>query len=279
MYNLSNKSNEFYRMDLSRNVIVGPFDKVELRDRVMTEALDQNKVRCWNFTGKDTAVFTDWTKRYLDEAGKAIYPVSIQYTRPVVYYDGYNRIINPNDYLVDNGPNIDTWSYRTHECVPIKRKPSATSYYAYLRKMRNNYQFRMNPVPMTRKCRGGCGGSKRGNSFFRTWKLATDPDYGTYVRKKAVPFAFEPWADIYESRDCNRSWKKKKVRKQWMKNLKEEEQTTFKLNKQVSISDRWEDYDSDMYWKDIVDFDTWMNEDELEDDYWNEEKFDEDEFY
>lgn len=126
--------------------------------------------------------------------------------RDVEYFDGYGRRINPKDYISE-----------AMRIVNPKRKRSST-YYIKGRRVNHHYRYRKDPVPYTGKSKGGCSGSKKFRGLKRIYKQATDPDYGKYIRKKALPMGPHlTWDyEAYEETRLHESWKKQKKRKQWM---------------------------------------------------------------
>ena len=80
------------------------------------------------------------------------------------------------------------------------------------------YQYRYDPVPF-------CCKWNNSSSFFKSG--AKLQDRRAYERDKDIipnlkkPKYTDPWDDIVSSwaRDCNKTWKRKKIKKQWMKHI------------------------------------------------------------
>lgn len=80
------------------------------------------------------------------------------------------------------------------------------------------YRYRMDSVPRTRKVRGGPRQYKKYGKLIR---MVNHPDYkkynrvGLYSDLKVNGW----WSDECNIRCCTKSWKDKKIKKQWQKNL------------------------------------------------------------
>jgi hypothetical protein len=117
--------------------------------------------------------------------------------------DGYGRIIDPRTYM--------------KEALNCSNSRALYGSHIYARYHKdNNYKYRNGPVPYTRKRKGGPSCSKKCRGIKRIFKYYTDPEYGNYVRNKAIPFRKEDWWDIYVPYKPHDSWKNHKKRKQWM---------------------------------------------------------------
>ena len=92
-----------------------------------------------------------------------------QYYRCYILYDNFDRIINVHDFESDalklyqnweaeGRVNTYSWSSFTWR---LRRRRSKSRKYEFLRKMDSNYRYRKDPVPHTRKWRGGQDSHRR----------------------------------------------------------------------------------------------------------------------
>lgn len=142
------------------------------------------------------------------------------YYKIYILYDNYNRIINVHDFedsalkLFHLGGKLATWSafdlYIWRNRIKVSRK------YNQWKKTNHKYEYRKDPVPHTRKIRGGPWWSPPHTS--QIIKMYANPKYKKFNRgsKKDIPIW---WDDRH--RRVQKSWKEQsKVRHQWEKNLK-----------------------------------------------------------
>lgn len=129
----------------------------------------------------------------------------LSYTRHLMLFDEDDRIVDVRDYRYQilNGL-FDVSKFKN------KEKPRFT------------YTYRYDPVPRT--------GTKH-RDYWRPWpkvlgeaKKNEDPEHKPFVKPKRQ---FQTICDVYCSHDAkirsnahDKCWKRKKVKKQWMKNLK-----------------------------------------------------------
>lgn len=203
MIPVENLSEIFYRKNLLTGEVMGPMKKEtfltkikeEIKEEPLNHWLDMKKVACypsnkWNYSGNDLI---------LEPIGR----FDDSYAHYIVYSDGYGRIVDPRRYMKES-----------LSCD--EEKIFCNTYRNYFKKKYDNYKYRNGPVPYTSKRKGGCSGSKKYKGIKRVFKYYTDPEYGTYIRKKAIPFQFGDWWDVYEPYKLHDSWKNHKKRKQWM---------------------------------------------------------------
>ena len=145
------------------------------------------------------------------------------YYRRYVIYDNFNRIINIHDFKDDalnlyqkqvkEGKN-NTYSLSTYNLwLWLKRSPTRSRKYNFLRRMDFNYEYRKDPVPHTRKIRGGGRWSPPHTAKIK--RMYNNPEYKEFNRgsKKEVP---DWWDD--RTRCVQRSWKEQsKARHQWQR--------------------------------------------------------------
>lgn len=96
-----------------------------------------------------------------------------------------------------------------------RRRHSKSRKYEFLRKMDSNYKYRKDPVPHTRKWRGGP--SQSPPHTVKIIKMYSNPEYKNFNRgsKHNIP----TWWDD-RIRCIQKSWKKQtKVKHQWQKNI------------------------------------------------------------
>lgn len=200
MHKVINLDETFYR--ISRNQIKNLHGKREFLHSILVDytrwfgnITDATRTYPeWQITGND--MVRKYTNGY-----KAIYTL-----RDVEYFDGYGRRINPRDYLPE--------AMRTVKLQNIYNP----TYYIRGRRISHHYRYRMDPVPYTGKIKGGCSGTKKFRGLKRIYQQASDPEYGKYIRKKALPVGPHlTWdCEAYEETRLHESWKKQKKRKQWM---------------------------------------------------------------
>lgn len=154
----------------------------------------------WQITGNDIVVISNTFNRFFYDYNP------VYEFRDIEYFDGYGRRINPKDYILEAIKTI-----KLQENHP-------SMYYVRGRRVQHQYRYRMDPVPYTGKIKGGCSGAKKFRGVKRIYQQASDPEYGKYIRKKALPMGpFMTWDfDAYEETRLHESWKKQKKRKQWM---------------------------------------------------------------
>lgn len=197
MYPVDNKSNVFWKWNGQKftcmtkqeflNSIYNEFKKTrvtvyynDLKDFLEKSDL-QTKNYDWNISGNDKLM--------------------PEYLKKISYYDGFLRRINPSDYIFE--------AAKMHFS-------DKTGQFKYVKRDYNAYRYRYDPVPHTRKIKGGPSGSRRCRGIKRIFQAATDTEYGKYVRKKAIPFNLAPWYDCDEKSHDYKSWKSQKKEKQWM---------------------------------------------------------------
>lgn len=205
MYDVNDLSDRFYRMDLYKNILVGPYSRREFLQIIFKEAKciwqsgNQNLKEMlpnedWNYSGNDTYCFK---KGYE-------YPEIFYYTRRFIYYDGYFRIIDPRKYLSEAFKQFQI-DYKNYSPSWIKYIP---------------YQYRKDPVPNISVRTGKTIHQRRKSTGLkRIYQLSTDPEYGYLIRKKSLPFGTSHWnfGDFkYREYRKHESWKNQKKRKQWM---------------------------------------------------------------
>lgn len=190
MYDIYNRTEIFYVCDLpmAKNVFIGSEAKL-IRHVHMTSLQNSNLHDViafgdqYNLTGKD-----------MDYAGNI---------KPILYYDGIGRIINPRDYVFYTS-KIDSFKSKSNDYGWVCNLP---------------YRYRRDPVPYTGKRKGGLSGSQKCRGVKRTYILATDTEYGRYIRKGALPYdknRINWYNDVYEETRRHESWKNQKQKKQWM---------------------------------------------------------------
>ena len=144
-----------------------------------------------------------------------------QYYRCYILYDNFNRIINVHDFESDalklyqnweaeGKTNTYSWSSFTWRW---RRRRSKSRKYEFLRKMDSNYRYRKDPVPHTRKWRGGPSQSPPHTA--KIMRMYANPDYKYFNRgsTKEIP---QWWDDRY--RRTQKSWKEQsKARHQWQR--------------------------------------------------------------
>lgn len=204
MIYIENLSQIFYRKNLLTGEVVGPMKKEvflaqikeEMRKEPLSywfnmEKIDYRPSDKWNYTGSAPV------EKYILRDTESFYCYYI------VYLDGYGRIIDPRTYM--------------KEALNCSNSRALYGCHIYARYHKdNNYKYRNGPVPYTRKKKGGPSCSKKCRGIKRIFKYYTDPEYGNYVRNKAIPFRKEDWWDIYVPYKPHDSWKNHKKRKQWM---------------------------------------------------------------
>ena len=144
-----------------------------------------------------------------------------QYYRCYILYDNFDRIINVHDFesdalkLYQNWKAEDkistySWSFFTWR---LWRRRLKSRKYEFLRRMNSNYRYRKDPVPHTRKRRGGPSHSSP--HTVKLIKIYKNPEYKTFNRGSIhnIP----TWWDD-RTRCVQRSWKEQsKARHQWQR--------------------------------------------------------------
>lgn len=147
------------------------------------------------------------------------------YYKQYILYDNYDRIINVKDFKDDafklfqeRVKNNTASSYypdfwwrwrRAHKTY----KKHGRGRWEYMRRMRENYRYRIDPVPHTRKWRGGPSQSPPHTA--KIMRMYANPDYKYFNRgsTKEIP---QWWDD--RNRRTQRSWKEQsKARHQWQR--------------------------------------------------------------
>jgi hypothetical protein len=160
-------------------------------------------------TKNATNTASDWQISGTDLIHVFLWDKDQYWIRNIEYYNGYGRRIDPRNYLVEAMQKLDL------SCVQHIN-------YNFIRGRRVgccNYRYRFDPIPYTGKMKGGPAASRKCRGIKKIYKLAADPDYGKYIRRKALPFgttSWYCWNDGYEEKRNHESWKKQKKRKQWM---------------------------------------------------------------
>lgn len=144
-----------------------------------------------------------------------------QNNKRYILYDNYDRIININDFvskafnfylmLEKNGKAS---SYCFDFWWRWKRVHQKTHYASskYLQKA-NNYRFRKDPVPYTRKMRGGPRQSPPHTA--KIMRMYANPEYKDFNR--GSPHGIPSWWDD-RYREVQKSWKEQtKAKRQWAK--------------------------------------------------------------
>ncbi|WP_373262177.1 hypothetical protein [Hungatella hathewayi] len=194
MYKVINLDETFYR--ISGNQIKNLHGKREFLHSILVDY-----TRWFGNITDATRTYPEWQITGNDIVRKYINGYNAIYTlRDVEYFDGYGRRINPRDYL------------------PEAMRTVKLRYYIRGRRVSHHYRYRMDPVPYTGKIKGGCSGTKKFRGLKRIYQQASDPEYGKYIRKKALPVGpYLTWDyEAYEETRLHESWKKQKKRKQWM---------------------------------------------------------------
>lgn len=196
MYQTNRNIQKFYRKDLYTGRIIVFKDYDEFLFEVFSVFDSQEQTHPWkpqppktydlNVTGKDTydLYITD------EDSGSP-------FLRRYVYFDDQNRHLDLRDYRYEalkkyagNGKK---------EVSKPKRK--------YIGRGE-----RKGPIPSLRRYVGKKGFRSLSRGAKRTLKLAADPEYNVYIRKKSIPKDM----DDIRYRRSHESWKKQKKRKQWM---------------------------------------------------------------
>lgn len=205
MFNIINKSEHYYKYNLEKESVryIGDFD-----DLLLEIFQNLNKGRSYyyekehyggrlNITGNDT---------YCQYSGiPGTYQSKETYVRPYLFFDGYDRNIDTRNFLDEAIRRYD----------PFRRQIEKMPSYCENLYKKFPYLYRRSPVAFTSKKKGGPNASAKRRGIHRIHQIASDPEYGKYIRKKAIPK--NEWSDeIFEERRQHESWKKQKKRKQWM---------------------------------------------------------------
>ena len=144
-----------------------------------------------------------------------------QYYRCYILYDNFDRIINIHDFESDalklyqnweaeGKTNTYSWFSLAWRWRRYRLKPSK---YEFLRKMDSNYRYRKDPVPHTRKQRGGSSQSPPHTA--KIMRMYANPDYKYFNRGSAKEIP-QWWDDRH--REIQKSWKEQsKARHQWQR--------------------------------------------------------------
>lgn len=127
------------------------------------------------------------------------FPTKSRYDiRNLMFFDGHNRIIDIRSLKED----IFNYYYDYRMCFFYRKQ--------------DKHSFRREPVAGT--------GSSRFRGIWRKFKLKqrlsdlNNPETKQYVRKKKYDLGLDYWEE-YPYRDNSRSWKKQKLKKQYLKNM------------------------------------------------------------
>lgn len=196
MYKIENKSFVFYRYNIKTGELF------------LIGGIDEMIMETYKHFASDKSYFDmNYSVTDLNTTGKDQYSVNNIYEtrkelKPVIYLDGYNRIINPRNFLKEAMKK-----YKYLQSKEIYHQKT----YAEIKYGKRNYLYRFDPVPGIHKCKSYSNGLKN-RGIHRLYSLISDPEYGRYIRKKAIPPIYN---DNRRYRTCE-SWKKQKKRKQWM---------------------------------------------------------------
>ncbi len=131
------------------------------------------------------------------------YPKLIKFRRNLIIYDADMRIVNITDIKKDVG------RYNPDREEPYRYRPRYQNLY---------YRYRIDPVPYTNG-QGGCGryyGDIKKNKNYAA-KLQDFP--GDSRARERILLA-KTWSDeLGPHSKQGRSWKKRKIKKQWMKHI------------------------------------------------------------
>ena len=122
--------------------------------------------------------------------------VSDNFLRRWLYADGFGRNIDIRDYDED----------------ALKRFGNKSEKEIFQRQEQRT-EYRRGPIPLLREYIGKKGFRSLSHGLRRNLQFAADPEYGTYIRRGAIPTEI---VDI-RSRRTHESWKKQKKRRQWEK--------------------------------------------------------------
>lgn len=144
-----------------------------------------------------------------------------QLYKKYILYDNFNRIINIHDFEEKALSLYQRWQEEektsTSSWSLIKRKwrikQSVSRKYAFLKKMSLNYRYRKDPVPHTRKWRGGSFISPPHTA--KIIRMYKNPEYKGFNRG-SIDEIPQWWDD--RKRCVQRSWKEQsKARHQWQR--------------------------------------------------------------
>lgn len=138
------------------------------------------------------------------------------YNKRYMLYDNNNRIINVQDFLDDALAFYQTKLQNkkiSYNYFSFLYNSNKARKYQFYDKMKNNYRYRIDPVPHTKKRRGGPTWSSPHTAGII--RMYANPEYKDFNRgSKHTGSSW--WDDKY--RDVQRSWKKqRKMRHQWQK--------------------------------------------------------------
>jgi len=83
---------------------------------------------------------------------------------------------------------------------------------------KRNYQYRYDPVPGIRNSKNSYSFWKSGAKLQERRAYERDKDIIPHLK---IPSYTDPWDDVLSSwtRNCNKTWKRLKIKKQWMKHI------------------------------------------------------------
>lgn len=225
MYQVLNRSEIYYYKNMQTGDVFGPYNKEAFLK--LLYVINKQERLDWNLTG------TDYSVDVIDYPYNSFETNLRKRIRKHLFFDMNGRIIDPRNYINEaikycyvlfNDTYFKSFFYGSmfygKYCLSkIKDdtlfKKNKRSYYDYINTQCNSYEYRKDPVPRLhkasrKKCSNRCKGIKR------IFTYATDPEYGKYVRKKAIPFNLDPWYWSDRYMKDHPSWKEQKKRKQWM---------------------------------------------------------------
>lgn len=216
MYNVGNKSECFYKQNLVKEEVFGPFDREKFLQGVYNDLANESKVpellnvhyNChkWNYSGSDSGRWVDFGN----------YEIRSYQIRPILYFDGEGRILDPRNFVKEAIQK----SYGNEKIKKPVSSFNSCLFSAYFLRRNIPYKFRCDPVPGTGRYRGRHRTNRGKKGLKRILTQSADPEYKEYVRKKAMPFTdfdlYDLDGNVWNKHD---SWKNHKIRKQWMKNL------------------------------------------------------------
>ena len=124
-----------------------------------------------------------------------------QHYRCYILYDNFDRIINVHDFESDALKLYQNWEAEGKTNTEV------------LRRIDSNYRYRKDPVPHTRKWRGGPRQSPPHTA--KIMRMYANPDY-KYFNRGSTKEIRQWWDDHY--RRTQRSWKEQsKARHQWQR--------------------------------------------------------------
>ena len=128
--------------------------------------------------------------------------------------DSYDDYLRRYLYFDDENRNLDLKNYEfaaMNKYTNTKRKRSYQTKNDVI-KSRMKLKYRKDAIPFLTKHIGKNGFRSFSRGTKKTLKLASDPEYGRYIRKKAIPKE----TDNFREKKNHESWKNQKKKRQWM---------------------------------------------------------------